>query len=354
VVAFALAALTKQTAFFALPVLVVAGAYALRRARGESMGKRAAPVALAVVAAAAFAVYASTPAYARTIGRNLAHAVENREGGSLDLGAVHLGDVLSHALSAERWGVYYLSIFTVAGALALVQLARVVRDALARRADPWDALVAGWALSAFLVLALSPLAQNRFFLILFPPVALLAGRALDAWVRFVRAPLARAALPAIVLVNHLVVSASPYVDWLAKPEREVERAASRIRRDVERHPGGARGAPPTVIGLLAAPLLFETPFRQFYVKAEFNASREALIALAPTHAVLLRDGCVTSHLLNLAFPGTLKVIEPVDSLRFEGAAIEVYALPDLARLADKRPTSQRPPSQPVQHPSPSR
>ena len=174
----------------------------------------------------------------------------------------------------------YLLMMPVAGPLALLEIIVFCSRGLKTRAwDRSELLLVAALLCARLVLALSPHAVVRFYLIQFPPACLLAGLLLQR-ILFAAADrisagnrrLAVASLIALALLFDLV----PYLRWLRDPAYQIQEASQALQKAVG--PG-----PAVLIGEWAAPLGLETPYRTFYVKNIFNRRPEQLRQFGITH-----------------------------------------------------------------------
>jgi hypothetical protein len=85
-----------------------------------------------------------------------------------------------------------------------------------------------------------------------------------------------------------------------------------------------------IIGLWAAPVVFETPYKHYYVKSSFNSTPEALAALAPTHT-LLRERDHTLGILEASWPDALTLGVPVATLQLRDRSLVLAQIPAVAQ-----------------------
>ena len=86
-----------------------------------------------------------------------------------------------------------------------------------------------------------------------------------------------------------------------------------------------------IIGLWAAPVVFETPYKHYYVKSSFNSTPEALAALAPTHTLLLENDH-TAGILEASWPDALTLALPVATLQVRDRSLALAKIPPIAGM----------------------
>ena len=287
---FACAILTKQTAFYLAPLVLGLGVDALVRGRATPRARRRVRIIAIVSSAllvAGLGYYVSRPAYVRTLVWNYGHMLIGADGRqAIQEGRLpSLLKVWQRGTSPSRYYDFYFATLPLTSVLALVELVRIAFRALFRGdRDRWSIAVALWLVSGWGALLWTDELEFRFRLILFPPTMLLAA-ALLARVAKTRAGVASWPRTAVVigLVGAFtILHGLPFSEWAKQRRYEILTAGALLRRTIGPKPA-------VVVGLWAAPLTLETPYACYYVKNDFNATREAISALGVTHA-LLRDG----------------------------------------------------------------
>ena len=300
--ALVLSFLTKQTGLYLLPVLLLIGGWSYRThlRRGVSRWLLAAPLAQGVALAFALGWYVTREDYLRTVRWNYAHmALDHDVADTVELQRFPVLDVLHRLLDVHVWMRGYFMLFPVAGALAALELLRIAwQAALHRRLPEWEAIVALWAVASYGVLLLTPFLHVHYRLILFPPVMLLAGSGLSSlsrqrWVR--KRPWVGHAVSRTAVVASLVVHARWYADWARHRSYDLEDAAAAIRAKV-----GDKEA--VFAGMWAAPLLFGTPYRYYYIKSIFNQAPEAIATFGLTHLLVIDRHDLAAQRLSRVFP----------------------------------------------------
>lgn len=334
--AFVAAFFTKQSAAFFFPV--AAAAYVRRQwmllgERDRSWAYRLAPIFVAVALGAGAVLVIRSPEYMRTLAWNFGHVVMGEtQHQEIAVEKVPLLDVLLRPLTWARWKAGYFLLFPVAGGLALLRAVSLLPAIVRRRIGGWEALVLGSFVCALAATLLSKPEGSRFELILYVPVALLAASAIGAlwsvrgrlWLRIaLRVP------AVLVVLGALSFDAYYYAQWAKEPAysmRDLRREAARV---IAENPATWAGHPPkpaVVIGLWAAPLVFDTEHVYYYTKENFNASKPALIALQPTHMFLFDRWDPTRGIMTYHFPSRMKDLEKLQTWKTPRGEIAFLAL----------------------------
>lgn len=308
-VVFVLAFLTKQSALALAPLLLFSNAWAIVRARRarQPAWQWVVPIVSFVVVVAALTLYVRQEAYWRTVLWNYGHVLFDSGGvGEIDVTSVPLGKSLSRLFSWSRWRDGFFLLMPVAAPLILLDLGRIGLILLReRRIEPWDALVALWFLSVLGSLQLTPLTSVRFLIMLIPPGALLGASGLHtllriadraggkSWPRWI--PRARALILAALVAALMATHGRWFLRWVEQRTYVLAETNKDIASEI-----GARHA--VVVGAWAAPLVFETPYETYYVKAGFNGTRRALSALGVTHLLVRSRGDWTYSQIERTFP----------------------------------------------------
>lgn len=327
-VAIVLAFLTKQSGLFLLPLVIGVGVlryFAELRSPRRDGGVprwllRIAPVALFVVLCAGLAWYVRRPDYVRTIGWNYYHMVRNKDP---NVGSSPLLDVLKRAFSTGTWTRGYLELFPVAGALALGELLHVIVRTVRRRATEWEIVASLWLAAAIGVLLITPHLIIHYRLILFPPVAVMAGAALASLRRLrplrIRPRTSRTLL-ALAVCAEVAVHAVWYGRWASGRTYELASAQRIIQQQV-----GDRDA--VFAGSWAGPLIFGTEYQWYYIKVIFNMRRAAIKSFGITHMLELEHGDLSGARILELFETEVERRQMLDRMRVRGSNVTLYSLP---------------------------
>lgn len=323
---FALALLTKQTSLYLAPLVLAFGLPAWLRAARAGPRKRlyqGLVLGHALALGGVLVAYALTDEYLRTVLWNFGHVVHG-EDGATTLDAEGL-DVVGFASRfgdlTKSWR--FISTYPVTGTLAVLEAGRLLRRVMKRRAiAPWQKLALAWFASAALTLFATMLTDVRFYVLLAPPVTLLAASAVESLFRadFVRQ---RRSGPALALAATLGVfflhNGFNYGRWITERSYETRD----IARDVEATVGAEKAV---FIGLWSAPVVLGTPYLHYYVKNDFNASRASLQALGVTHLLLKDNYDYTRTILEREYPELLPTLTPTRSYVLRSKNLTLYAL----------------------------
>lgn len=324
--AFTLALLTKQTGLYVAPLVLAFGFPAWRRAARAGARRRlyqGLVLGHALALGAALVAYALTDEYLRTVLWNFGHVVHGEDGATaLDAEGLDVGGILARFGDLTKtWR--FVSTYPLTGVLAVFEAARLLGRARKKRSiAPWQRLALGWFACAALTLFFTKLTEVRFYVLLAPPITLLAASAVESlWrARLVRAKAhgPRLALAATVGV-FLLHNGGNYGRWLTERTYETRD----IARDVETTVGAEKAV---FIGLWSAPVVLGTPYLHYYVKNDFNASRPSLEALGVTHLLLKDNYDYTRTILERELPELLPSLTPTRSYVLRTKNVNLYVL----------------------------
>ncbi|APR78672.1 Hypothetical protein A7982_04019 [Minicystis rosea] len=287
---FVLGLLTKQSGVYILPLLLGVGVFRYRAARASRLA-RALPLIGFVAAAAFLAWYTSRDEYLRTVAWNYDHMVLGDKVNSAQRTPVI--EALRRLVSRETWSIGFFTLFPVAGVLAIGEAVRTSIAVVRRRATDWEVIVTLWAVSSFAVLLFTPYLAIHYRLILFPPVAALAGAAVA---RLLRLGARRSWIrPAIALV--VAAEIGLHLIWFAAAAQRRTYDMLTAERAIERAVGPREAV---FAGMWAGPLVFGTRYRWYYIKAIFNQQREVIDSFGITHQLEMnRNEIAGKHLQSL-------------------------------------------------------
>ncbi len=322
--AFAAAFFTKQSALIFAPVLLLGWLMAVLRTRSRpwlhllvlAHGVLLAWMALQVVL---------TDEYWRTVQWNFAHVIhdEDQFAAEVDLSTTPWGEVWNRLSDDERWEKGYLGIFPVTFPLALIELVRMAVASLRhRRVDGWELLVATWFIAAFGAMQVSAQSQLRFYMILFPPVILLAAHLIyriGARLRLRERPRCREAALIILAFAYASVHGRSYYDWLREPSYTTVELNRRIATII-----GPRAA--VVIGAWAVPLTFDTKYRAYFVKRKFNSTKSTIQSFGVTHLLWKTPNGWTHKVVRRRFPRVEKLKASYDWQGWGRHRVKLYEL----------------------------
>jgi hypothetical protein len=291
--------LTKQSAIVMLPVGLVGSVavHLVAYRRHAATKHHLAACVHGLVLLVGLLLYIRTDAYWRSVLWNFGHVLEAKQGASaIDIGVLGNGSWLRRLLSLKRWKTQFFWYFPLAGPLALLGLIslgwRMLRE---RRVAAWPALIGGWFICALLAVQVTPWRYLRFYLVLFPPVALLAAWYLQQLFQRLRSASARHGLAALLCLGIGSSHVNWYLSW-ASDARYVGRSLSdKLRRAIGDQPA-------VVVGAWAVPIAFDTAYECYYVKEVFNATRPALRGLSPTHLLWKQPRGWTRGIVTRLFP----------------------------------------------------
>ena len=308
-VAFVLALLTKQSALVLLPLLIFSSAWAIIRARRSNRHtwQWVLPIISFVVFAVALALYVQQDAYWRTVIWNYGHVLFNSQRVSeIDITSVPLAKTLVRLTQWSRWRDGFFLLMPVAAPLIILDCGRIGLGLLRkRRIDPWDALIALWFLSVLGSLQLTPLRSARFLIMLIPPGALLGASGLQTLLRAAEQVKAKGwpqRVPgpkALVLITLVIALITTHGRWFQRWAEGRTYVLAETNRDITSQIGERHAV---LVGAWAAPLVFETKYETYYVKARFNSSKRALSSLGITHVLIRSRNDWTYRRIKRNFP----------------------------------------------------
>lgn len=303
-----LSGLIKQSAFFLIPVLLMAfiiilGKY-LKRKQWKSPAFWLAVLSLAAFAFALLYLYEQPEYKLRSI-MNLRHALDygqHRYGMIVRASATRKALVFAFTPSGILKG--YIMMMPVAGPLAIIEIFVFAYLAVVRRGATWkELIIILWLISARAVLAFSPHLYVRFYLIQFPPACILAGILLGrVWrTRGEKtgprdSRMQNIAAYSAILILSLALDLMPYIRWLNTPSYQIKQATEKLASAI-----GDTDA--VIIGEWAAPLCLDTNYKSYYVKIIFNRKPIQLESFGVTHLLYSDpevDPAVVSY--RMAFP----------------------------------------------------
>jgi hypothetical protein len=315
-----LAFFTKQGALFALPLLMLGSLYLLLRVDRRRKELWLA-VGCAVVLLVASGVYIAASDYARAVEHNVNHVLLGSDWPSRHQ---YRGwkTLLYRLRDPERYAHFFGSL-PITGLISLATSVGMGVVALRRRQLPEyrELVVLGWFACAFVAMAVLAKSELRFWTLVVPPGALLAGLGIEHTLRAltereVHARLRQLPL-AIPLIALLAWSARGHALFLNNPEYTVRDAARALREKI-----GERDA--TVIGFPSPGVVLGTPYKNFYVRGQFNDQREQIRRLNPTHCFLREINDNTREIMEREFPDVFHDLRPELELRVRNENVGLF------------------------------
>jgi 4-amino-4-deoxy-L-arabinose transferase-like glycosyltransferase len=329
--ALVLAVFSKMSGLFLLPVLLIGGATALYRARSSGPRAWLPPLAHAVAVLGSVVLYMSSAAYRQRVVWNVAHMAYNLDGRTeVDMERVDFGRVFERLLEPQRYHSALFPLFPVALVLCVPALVRLVRSLIRREPLGWDGLCWLWLASGFASLQLTDSTYVRFYLVLFPPVALLGARGLDLALEWLGPRRAlRMALAGVTLGAFLYINVRQYADWWRKRTyqvRDTNRAVRRLTRNQQA----------VFIGMWAPWLTFDTSHKFYTVRSYFNVTKPALAELGVTH-LLLRPNDLSGSIFSRHFRDEFASKRKLARFRVHGNSLTLFQLREPLRAARNDP-----------------
>ncbi|HKP63292.1 MAG TPA: hypothetical protein VJV78_41425 [Polyangiales bacterium] len=318
--AFVLSFFTKQGALFALPVLLLGSLYLLlrvERRRKELWIVMGCAVCLLVVSG----IYIAHSDYGRSVEHNVNHVLLGS-----DWPTRHqyrgIKTLLYRFRDHERYAHFFTSL-PITGLLSLATLAGFAVIAVRqRRLPPYrEQIVLAWFACAFLAMAVLAKSELRFWTLVVPPAALIAGLGIEHVLRALAARPVSARvrqLPlALPLIALLAWSARGHARFLSDPEYTVRDAALKLRETI-----GERDA--TVIGFPSPGIVLGTPYKNFYVRGTFNDQHDQIRALHVTHCLLREINDNTREIMEREFPDVFEHLRPEFEVRVRNETVSLY------------------------------
>jgi hypothetical protein len=185
----------------------------------------------------------------------------------------------------ERY-THFIGAMPITGILAVATFIYfAVRTLRARRVPAYaELIVFGWFASSLLAMEAIAKSQLRYWTIVIPAGAVLAGLGIE-WLQAAlaasRPKLARLPLT-VPLVALLALSGYCGLSYFRSAVHTVRDGALRL----EQHLGTNEA---TIVGFPSPGIVLGTPYKNFYVRGGFNATRDQLHALGITHFLFRRD-----------------------------------------------------------------
>jgi branched-subunit amino acid ABC-type transport system permease component len=215
----------------------------------------------------------------------------------------------------------------VVGILASILLAV---DAWRTRRMPYGPMVmVGWfvcSIGAMLVIAWSAM---RFWTVVVLPAALVSGLVVEALMAFARRQGRERLVAALATIGAVIAIASQaryLYQPLFQPTYTLRDGARAIADAI-----GPREA--TVVGARSPPMVLGTPYKNYYVRSQFNATRERLVALAPTHFLFVDGGDGSNTIITRELPAVSSSKRELLKLNVRGDDLILYAVDE--RVAEQ-------------------
>lgn len=322
-VACALAVFTKQAGLFAAPLLAFSTIYLGLRAdrTSASVRRQLWIVSLsALLIAAASIVYIASSDYTRAIAYNYRHVLlgaqaprQHRYRG--------VSSLLFRLYDPERY-VHFIGAMPVTGPIALITVLYFgIRTLRTKRRPAYaELIVFGWLACALIAMEVIAKSQLRYWTIVIPPAAVIAGIGIE-WARKALATRRAALGPlplAVPLVALFALSAYGHIEYVRHAVHTVRDGALRIEQQV-----GDR--PATIVGFPSPGIVLGTPYRNFYVRGGFNATRDQLRALEITHFLFRSDRRDrTREIVSQASPELLRALHAELALTVRDEPLQLF------------------------------
>jgi 4-amino-4-deoxy-L-arabinose transferase-like glycosyltransferase len=295
------AILTKQSGVVLVPLVVGVTVLSSMSARRRGAAWSWASLASFVVAAGGLFAYSRTPGYMRALSWNFGQVLLGKnQVKTVDVTALQSVALADRVFDIDRLKVLTLFVFPGAFLFVLVWLIFAIRRTRAERAlTPWDGVLFTWLITAFGAALVTNQLERRFFLIVLPPLALMAASGLHDLYEFLRTrgrlvALSHAAT-ALVVAGILLTHGRWYLKWYRDPTYVTRDTNAWIEERIGNRPA-------VVVGFWAGPFVFDTPFTYYYVKEYFNTDRRALKQLGITHVLYREPRGKTETILDRRFP----------------------------------------------------
>jgi hypothetical protein len=313
---------TKQAALVAVPVVGLATLLLLRAARSQPGAGRVFTIVIgnAVLICAIAGLYVLNTDYLRALQHNVNHVLlgsdalpEYKYTGPLSL--------FTRIVADGRYKHFFITV-PVTGPLALIALGVAAFHFVRARRLPYASMVLlGWFACSFGAMFAVAWSALRFWTIVVLPAAVVAGLALDAlYLELSKRGRARLfeALALAGAIGLFGAHAYQLRKPLFRPTFTLRDGAAAIVAAI-----GPQDA--TLIGARSPPMALGTPYKNFYVRSQFNATRAQLAQLAPTHFLFLttRDG--SNDILRRELPEVAKAMVPLLDLKVRGDSLRLYA-----------------------------
>jgi hypothetical protein len=315
-----LASLSKASGFYLLPVLTCCALVATLRARQRGLPRVRwlLPVLISALAVLCIAAYMTNEVYQQRADWAFRHMI--KAGNKASHSTLAPSVIWERLIDGRRWTRHFFPLFPVAASCSIATLVNTAWTFGRTRQFSWDVLTALWFLMAFASLQVTHRTDLRYYVVLFPPVALLGARGVELLVAAVRR---WRFAPALVLLTVLGVffhhHGSHYLHWWQHRTYNVRNTSRAVQRVV------GNGNRAVIIGMWAPWLTFDTKYENYFVKGWFNVSKKALANLGVTHVLsIAKDipgGKVRQH-----FPDAYRQKKKLKSFRVYGQQVTLYEL----------------------------
>lgn len=318
----ALAFFTKQAALVAMPVVALATAWVLFRVLEQRPDARRIRVAIlgnALLIVGLVTLYVSNSDYWRAVEHNVGHVLLGSDA-TPEYRYRGFASIVQRFTDA-RYRHFFATV-AVSGPLALIATGTVGYALVRRRRLPYAALVlVGWFLCAFGAMFAIAWSALRFWTMVVLPAALIAGFALDSlFVAAQRGGLVRFFKPLAIACALVLFGVHAFLlrEPLLAPRFTLRDGAKAIEQAI-----GA--GPATVLGAQSPGLVLGTPYKNFYLRSKFNATRQQLEKLAPTHFLFVARGDGSQTILRRELPSVAAALVPILLLQVRGVDLKLYA-----------------------------
>lgn len=318
--ALVFAVFSKMSGLYLLPVLLLGGGAALYQVRRAGYRVWLPPLAHAGVVLGAVTLYMSSSAYRQRVVWNVAHMAYNRDGGTeVDMDRIDLAHVFVRLFDPQRYQAALFPLFPVALALCVPALVSLVLSLRRREVPRWDVLCWLWLLSAFASLQLTNSTYVRFYLVLFPPVALLGARGLDALLEWLASwrP-AQVGVVVVALGAFLYINGEQYQNWWQRRTYQVRDTNRQIRKLTQ-------GEHAVFIGMWAPWLTFDSRHEFYTVRNYFNVTKPVLAQLGVTH-LLLRPKDLSGSVFKRHYRREYSTKRKLGRFRVHGSSLTLFKL----------------------------
>jgi hypothetical protein len=323
-VACVLAIFTKQAGVFAVPLVGFGTIYlGLRADRTQPEVRRNLWIvgASAIAIALASVAYVASSDYMRAIEYNYRHVLLGAQAS-----ARHryrgVRSLMFRLYDPERY-THFIGAMPITGVIAVATFIYfAVRTLRARRMPAYaEIVVFGWFAACLLAMEAIAKSQLRYWTIVIPAGAVLAGIGIE-WLQTAlntsRPKLARLPL-AVPLAALLAVSGYCGISYLRSAVHTVRDGALSLEQHL-----GANEA--TIVGFPSPGIVLGTPYKNFYVRGGFNATRDQLHALGITHFLFRRDARDrTREIVQQESPDMLESIHPEISFEVRKEPLVLYS-----------------------------
>ena len=309
--------LTKQTGMVLVPLVFGVTVLSSMSARRRGAAWSWASLASFVAAAGSLFAYSQTPAYMRALAWNFGHMLlRKRQVTTVDVSDLRPMAMAERFFDTERLKILTVYVFPGAFLFVLIALLFAIRRTWAeRRLTPWDGVLFTWLVTALGAVMVTEQLERRFFLIVLPPLALIAASALHDLYELLRTRGRLVALSyvttALVVLSLFLTHGKSYLKWYRAPTYVTRDTNAWVREQIGNRPA-------SVVGFWAGPFVFDTPYAYYYVKEYFNTDRRALKQLGVTHVLYREPRGKTEGILDRRFPNWKKKARLLGSRRVWG------------------------------------